>query len=105
MPLEFVPFYKCVFGNPDGSVLVRLITPKLLVDPRMRVSAESQATLWFPLFDCPNQAIDAVMAGIGEVFFVLDDLAHFTDEGVVVADHSIKAIIGMDARRPAVVQE
>ena len=93
MTLEFVPFYKRVFCNPDGSVLVRLVASKLLVDPRMSVCREPQPTLRFPLFDCTNQALDAVLAGIHKVFFMLDDLAYLTDEGVVVANHSIKAII------------
>ena len=104
MPLQLVPFDKCVFGNPDGAVLVRLITPKLLIYPRMSVSRETQPTLWFPLFDCPYQAFNAVLAGIRKVFFVLDDFAHFTNEGIIMTNHSIKAIIGMDASRPAVVQ-
>jgi len=37
VPLEFVPLDQCVFGNPDGSVLVALVSPKLLVNPRMCV--------------------------------------------------------------------
>ena len=94
-----------MLSNADGSVLVRLVTPKLLIDPRVSVSREPQATLWFPLFDCPNQALDAVLTGIGKVFFVLDDLAHFSNKCVVVADHSIKALIGMDAGRPSTMQE
>ena len=89
MSLEFVPFYESVFCNPDGAVLVRLIASKLLVNPRMSVSREPQTTLWFPLFDCTNQALNAVLAGIREVFFVLDDLTHFPDEGEIVSDHSI----------------
>ena len=105
MPLEFVPLDQCMFGNPDGAVLGGLIPPKLLVNPRMCVGREAQTTLWFPLFDCPNQTFDAVLAGIREVLFVLDDLTHLADEGEVVADHSIKALVGMDAMRPAVVQE
>ena len=92
-----------MFGNPDGSVLVALIPPKLLVNPRMCIGAKPQSTLWFPLFDCPNQALNAILAGIREVFFMLDDLAHLADKGEVMANHSIKALVGMDAVRPAVV--
>jgi hypothetical protein len=55
----------------------------------MCISREAQPTLWFPLFDCPNQTFDAVLAGIREVFLVLDDLADFPDKGKVMADHSI----------------
>lgn len=101
MPLEFVPLDQGMLGNPDGAVLVRLIASKLLVYPRMSVSRESQPTFWLPLFDCSNQALNAVLASICEVFFMLDDLAHLADEGVVMADHSIKALVGIDARRPA----
>jgi len=39
------------------------------------------------------------------MFFVLDDLAHLANKGKVMADHSIKALVGMDAVRPAVVQQ
>ena len=105
MPLELVPLDKCVFGNPDGSVLVALVSPKLLVNPRMCIGREAQPTLWFPLFDCTNQALNAVLTSIYKVFFVLDDLTHLAYEGKVMADHSIKAFVGMDAMRPAVVQE
>ena len=104
MTLEFVPLDECVFCDTDGAVLVALIASKLLIDPRMSVSRKPQATLWFPLFDCPYKTFNAVLTSIDEVFFMLDDLTDFTNEGVVVADHSIKAIIGMDASRPAVVQ-
>ena len=89
MPLQFVPFYERVFSNPDGAVLVRLIASKLLVNPRMSISAEPQPTLWLPLLDCPYQALNAVLAGIRKVFFVLDDLTHFPDEGKIVSYHSI----------------
>ena len=105
MPLEFVPLDKGMFGNPDGSVLVGLIPPKLLVNPRMSVSAEAQPTLRLPLFDCPYQAFDAVLASIYKVLFMLDDLAHFPDEGKVMADHSIKAFVSMDAVRPTVMKQ
>ena len=101
MPLEFVPFYKSVFGNPDGSVLVRLITSKLLVYPRVSISGKPQPTFWLPLFDCSDKTFYAILAGIHKVFLVLDDLAHFSDKSIVVSDHSIKAIIGIDTRRPA----
>jgi hypothetical protein len=94
-----------VFGYPDRAVLVRLIASKLLINPRMRVSAEPQATLRFPLFDCTNQALDAVLASIHKVFLVLYDLADLADEGEVMADHGIKAFVGMDAMRPAVMQQ
>ena len=103
MPLEFVPLDQGMFGNPNGAVLVALVSPKLLINPRMCVSAEPQAPLRFPLFDRSYQALDAVLAGIGEVFFVLDDLANFPNKGEVMADHSVKAFVGMDAVRPAVV--
>jgi hypothetical protein len=53
------------------------------------VSAEPQAPLRFPLFDCTNETLNAVLASIDKVFFVLDDLAYLTDEGIVVADHSL----------------
>ena len=99
-----MPLDQSMLGNSDGAVLIRLVTSELLVDPRMRVSAESQPTLWLPLFDCSYQALDTVLASIYKVFFMLDDLTDFTNEGVVVANHSIKAIIGMDAMRPAMVQ-
>jgi len=105
MPFEFVPLDQGMFGNPDGSVLVALIPPKLLVNPRMCIGAKPQSTLWFPLFDCSYQALNAILASIREVFFVLDDLTHLADEGEVMADHGIKAFVGMDAMRPAVVQE
>ena len=105
MPLELVPLDQGVLGNPDGSVLVRLIPPELLVNPRMCVSREAQPTLWFPLFDCPYQAFNAVLAGIHKVFLVLDDLAHFPNKREVMADHSIKALVGMDAMRPAVMKQ
>ena len=105
MPFEFMPLDQCVFSNPDGSVLVRLIPSELLVYPRMCVSREPQSTLRFPLFDCSDETFYAVLAGIHKVFLVLDDLADFTNEGVVVTDHSIKAIIGMDASRPSTMQE
>ena len=105
MPLQFVPLDQGMFGNPDGAVLVRLIPPKLLVNPRMCVGAKPQSTLWFPLFNCSNQTFDAVLAGIREVFFMLDDLADFPDKGKVMADHSIKALVGMDAMRPAIVKQ
>jgi len=105
VPLEFVPLDQRMFGNPDGSVLIALVSPKLLVNPRMCVGREAQPPLWFPLFDCPYQAFNAVLASIGEVFFVLDDLTYFPDKGKVMADHSVKALVGMDAVRPAVVQQ
>jgi len=104
MPFEFVPLDQCVFGNPNGSVLVALVSPKLLVNPRMSVSREAQPTLRFPLFDCTYQAFNAVLASIYKVLFMLDDLAHLTDKCEVMPDHSIKALVGMDAVRPAVVQ-
>ena len=105
MPLQLVPLDQGMLGNADGSVLVALVASELLVNPRMSISGESQSTLWLPLFYGSDKTLDAVLASIGEVFLVLDNLAHLTDEGIVVADHSIKAIIGMDAMRPAVVQE
>ena len=105
MPLQFVPLDQGVLGNPDGSVLVRLIPPELLVNPRMCVSREAQPTLWFPLFDCPYQAFNAVLAGIHKVFFVLDDLAHVSDETHVMAHHSIKAFGLHDAVLPARVKQ
>jgi len=89
MPLELVPLDQCMFGNPDGSVLVALIPPKLLVNPRMCISREAQTTLWFPFLNRTNETLNAVLAGIREVFFVLDDLANFPNKGKVVADHSI----------------
>lgn len=97
MPLQLVPFYKRVFGNPDGSILVTLIAPELLIDPRVSICAEPQTTLWLPLFDCSDKTLNAVLAGIHKVFFVLDDLADFPDKSIVVSDHSIKAIVGIDA--------
>jgi len=100
-----VPLDQGVFGYPDGSVLVALVPSKLLVQPRVRVSTEPQATLRFPLFDRTNQALNAVLAGIREVFLVLDDLAYLADEGIVMTDHSVKAIIFMNAVSPAVVQQ
>ena len=39
------------------------------------------------------------------MFFVLDDLAYLAYECEVMADHSIKAFVGMDAMRPTVVQQ
>jgi hypothetical protein len=54
----------------------------------MSVSAEAQPTLWFPLFDCPNQAFNAVLASIYKMLLVLDHLAYLADECEVVADHS-----------------
>jgi len=78
-----------MFGNPDGAVLVGLIPPKLLVNPRMCVGREAQTTLWFPLFDCTNEPLNAVLAGIREVFLVLDDLAHLADESKVMTHHGI----------------
>ena len=92
-----MPLHERVFGYPDGSVLVALVPSKFLVQPRVRVSREAQATLRFPLFDGSNQALNAILAGICEVFFVLDDLAHFADESIVVADHSVKTLIPLDA--------
>ena len=100
-----MPLNQGVFGYPDGSVLVALIAPKLLVNPRMSVSREAQPTLRFPLFNGPNQTFNAVLAGIREVFFVLDDLAYLAHKSKVVADHSLKALIFLDAVSPAVVQQ
>jgi len=105
MPLEFVPLDQGMLGNADGSVLVALVSPKLLINPRMCVSAEPQAPLWFPLLYCTNETLNAVLAGIREMFFVLDDLADFPDEREVMADHGIKTFVGMDAVRPAVMQQ
>ena len=105
MTLQLVPLDQGMLGNPDGSVLVALVASKLLIYPRVSISREPQATLWLPLFYCSDKTLDAVLAGIYKVFFVLDDLAHLTHKSIVVSDHSIKAIIGMDASRPAVVQE
>jgi hypothetical protein len=93
-----------VFGYPDGSVLIALIPSKFLVKPRMSVSAKPKTPLRLPLFDGTNQALNAVLASIREVFFVLDDLTDFTDERKVMANHSVKAIIFIDAVRPAVVE-
>ena len=88
MPLELVPLDQCMFGNPNGSVLVALVSPKLLVNPRMSVSREAQPTLRFPLFDCPYETFNAVLASIYKMLLVLDDLAYLADECEVVADHS-----------------
>ena len=104
MPLEFMPLDQGMLGNPDGSVLVALVASELLVDPWMGIGGEPQTTLWFPLFNRSDKTFDAILAGINKVFFVLDDLADFTDEGIVVANHSIKAIIGMDTSRPCTMQ-
>jgi hypothetical protein len=36
---------------------------------------------------------------------MLDDFAHFPNKREVMADHGIKAFVGMDAVRPAVMQQ
>ena len=78
-----------MFGYPDGSGIVALIPPELLPKPRVRVSGEPQATLRFPLFNCPNETLNAILTRIHKVLFVLDDLADLADKSIVVADHSI----------------
>jgi hypothetical protein len=55
----------------------------------MSVSGKPQTTLWFPLFNRSDKTFDAVLASINKVFFVLDNLAHFSDKSVVVTNHSI----------------
>ena len=97
MTLEFVPFYKRVFSNADGSILVRLVASEFLVDPRMCVGREPQPTLWLPLFNCPYKTLNAVLASVNKMLLVLYDLADFPDEGEIMANHSIKALVGMDA--------
>jgi hypothetical protein len=99
-----MPLHERVFGYPDGSVLVALIASKLLVNPRMRVSAEAQAPLRFPLFNGTNETLNTILTRIREVFFVLDDLAHFSNKSIIVPDHSIKALVFLDAMRPTVVE-
>lgn len=94
-----------MLSYPNRPVLVALIASKLLVKPRVRVSTEPQATLRFPLFYGTNETLNAILTRIRKVFLVLDDLADFADESVVMADHSIKAIIFLDAVRPTVVEQ
>ena len=84
-----MPFDQGVFSYPDCAVLVRLISSKLLINPRMRVSAEPQTSLRFPLFDGTNQALNAILASINKVFLVLDNLADLPNKSIIVADHSI----------------
>jgi hypothetical protein len=84
-----MPLHERVFGYADRAVIVALVASKLLINPRMRVSAEPQATLRFPLFDSTNQALNTVLTSIDKVLFVLDDLAYLADKSIIVADHSI----------------
>ena len=104
MSFEFVPLDECMLCYPNGSRLVGLITPELLIDPRMCVGCESQATLRLPLFNGTNETLYAVLASIAEMLPMFDDLTNFPDEGEIVANHGIKAIVLHDAVRPCLMQ-